>query len=559
MIWALRHSERTDLDDKELFIKHKKRFISTDPNLTPNGLKIASETGTFLLNQITSQYPDKKIQVVSSPYQRCIQTSIQIMKEFPKEKLYSNTLHLEDGFQELYCPMNAGLSEDTPEKQVYKQILKGNMDLKNEFFGDFDHAHNTLLDNTRTYPYLPKWGEKVLENVNRFTLRMEELAQLNSKPEFKDVIFVVICHGIQRKVAEEISSKSHAGGYCCIFNFNIEQKKDINNTEKPSFDWKLINGEQYAYDISHNKPLKFFYVRHSVRCDKNDKPNHKKHVERGLEHRDTPQTQFGKDIAKQTGQYLKEELLSGKFPGKKKFLVISSPYHRCLQTSKSIIDGFGRDLLHEDNLFVEETFEEYYSETAHVRKEVRWTRSFNRLEYDQDLKHELLEDISYTKNVLFNYALETGPIGVLKWPESYKYMVSRFNFRFQEMQRIMTKSAEYDDVMVIIVAHGCLRDMLEVFQKQKLETTKYCAVNLLRVQGHSIDLLSYNQTCYDESKIVEVDIDDALDDKPGAAKTNDQPKIEEMKKKSCPMHRMGTYLGLGLLASFVFYGFYKRN
>ena len=66
----------------------------------------------------------------------------------------------------------------------------------------------------------------------------------------------------------------------CILTLELKFWSSVNLT--------LINGEQYGYDRKPEKPLDFYYVRHSIRCDKNDRKMHKKHVERGLENKDTP-------------------------------------------------------------------------------------------------------------------------------------------------------------------------------------------------------------------------------------------------------------------------------
>jgi len=79
-----------------------------------------------------------------------------------------------------------------------------------------------------------------------------------------------------------------SGDYCSTYNFNIVENKCSEDPREDKYEWDLINGEQYGYDRKPVKPLDFFYVRHSIRCDKNDRKNHKKHVDRGLETKDTP-------------------------------------------------------------------------------------------------------------------------------------------------------------------------------------------------------------------------------------------------------------------------------
>ena len=544
MLYAVRHSERIDLESPELFVEHKKRFEAADTTLTPRGHVIASETGTLLKDQISSQYPDKKIIMISSPYIRCIQTAVKIMKEIPNEMLHSNTLQVEDGFQELYNSLTAGLAEDTPQKLVYKKILEGDTELKKEFLGEFGHENNTLLDYTLPHPYAPKWEERFQTAVLRFAQRLEELTGLYSKPEYQNVIFVVVCHGLLAPLAKSKTGEEMSGDYCSTYNFNIVKNKCSEDPREDKYEWDLINGEQYGYDRKPVKPLEFFYVRHSIRCDKNDRENHKKHVDRGLETKDTPQTEYGKEIAVETGKYLREEFLTGKFKGKKNIMVISSPYHRCIQTSTSLIEGFGKELLYNNNLYIEEGFEEFYSSIAHLVKRVRWTRSFNRFEYDEELKRELLGDLSYTKNALLNYEYENTPMNI-KWEESVKQMVARFFFRFQDLKRKVNRTPELEDLMIVVVAHGCIRDVGEFHLKKELEVTKYCAVNLMKLENHSLEMPIYNKTCYDESKIIEDDLDVAMPDSKPDQKAAES-KIEESNVKTIPLKRAKTQVQKGV-------------
>lgn len=571
MIFFVRHSERVDLESKILFKEHKKRFHSTDPCLTPRGTDIAYQTGISLNQQITGSHPGKKIVVISSPYYRCIQTSVQIMKAISDEHLHSNTLLIEDAFSEGYNAVFNCLCKETPEKQVYKQVVKGDIDLRNEIFGKFDHAHNTLLDYSQPTPYYPVWEESRGDVHKRQEQGLQELSDQYSKPEFKNTLFVVIGHGSIGSIAKIVGkTKDFIVDYCSFFNFNIEKKKitienseiskEKNSESRKDYDWTLINGEQYGYDHPLKTNFDFFYVRHSIRCDKNDRPSHIKHVQRGLAHRDTPQTEYGKEIAFDTGKYLKEELFSGKFPGKKNFVVISSPYHRCLQTSKSLIDGFGRDLLMENNIFVEEGFEEFYNVKAHTTKDIRWQRSFNRFDYDEELKYELIEDINYTKNALLNYEFEEGPMKV-KWMESVEYMISRFYYRFLDLDKMMKRNPQFKDSMVVVVGHGCIRDSMSYFKGKELDVTKYCAVNLLRINRDGTELLEYNKICYDHTKIVENDLLVALDEKEycRGSPESDNSKIVKPTKNKNSNCRMMKYAGLGLAASFILYNIYRRN
>lgn len=522
MIWLVRHSERTDLEDPQAFVQHKKRFLPSDPSITVRGFDWAYQTGIYLKKQITELHPNKKIVVVSSPYYRCIQTSVQIMKAISNEFLHSNTLLVEDAFQEIY--QEPYTTEDTPDNLVYRQILKGDVDLKNEIFGHFDHAHNILLE----YSNNLSWQEYSKRAQNRYYKRTQELVECYSRSEFQNTIFVVVGHGIMTGLACHYANKGFYGDYCVIFNFNLEKNNEIvedqkeKDTEivedqkekdneiveeqKEKYKWTLLNGEKYGYDRISQKDITLFYINHSPACDEYDITNQEKHIERGLNGMDSPLTAFGKEIAFKTGQELRQMLLSVNFTGKKKFIVISSPYLKCIQTSKSLIDGIGKDLLKHNHLYVEEGFEGRYSKEANKAESTRWQRTFNRFEYDQELKTEFMGDMTFSKNEQLNYEDKIHNINP-KWMEKANGVRSRTLKAIKNTQKRINKLPEFEDTMVIIVSHKYHKDIFENITKEKLDKVKSCSINLIKVSKKIIELLKYNEICYDDNKMKENQMD----------------------------------------------------
>ena len=125
--------------------------------------------------------------------------------------------------------------------------------------------------------------------------------------------------------------------YCSTNRVELElnpnSKEDITR-----YTTKLPLFNHYAYDLIWNYNP-FYIVRHSEREDKvDDKKNAEIHNKKFNVQQDTCLTEFGKNISYDTGLHLKESLKKN-YPNKKGFVVLCSPFYRCMETAKSIIDG----------------------------------------------------------------------------------------------------------------------------------------------------------------------------------------------------------------------------
>lgn len=74
MLFLIRHGERAD-KRPDLKIKYDLGF---DPPLTPDGHRMAFETGMYLANYLSGTKAN--IQIISSPFMRCMETSMGICK-----------------------------------------------------------------------------------------------------------------------------------------------------------------------------------------------------------------------------------------------------------------------------------------------------------------------------------------------------------------------------------------------------------------------------------------------------------------------------------------------
>ncbi|CAD8165305.1 unnamed protein product [Paramecium octaurelia] len=102
MIFFVRHGERADQTND---IEERKRMQkSYDPHLTNKGDKQARMTGAHI-NKVIQEYANQKqiqlkdiqINFMTSPFLRCIQTSINLMREIPN----NSKLYIQDEIGEL--------------------------------------------------------------------------------------------------------------------------------------------------------------------------------------------------------------------------------------------------------------------------------------------------------------------------------------------------------------------------------------------------------------------------------------------------------------------------
>jgi len=59
----------------------------------------------------------------------------------------------------------------------------------------------------------------------------------------------------------------------------------------------------------------------------------------------------------------------------------------------------------------------------------------------------------------------------------------------------------YENVMFVIVSHGCWKDCIQAFTRQKHDWMEYCGVSQIVCENGSLKCPVYNQMAYDKGKI----------------------------------------------------------
>jgi broad specificity phosphatase PhoE len=284
------------------------------------------------------------------------------------------------------------------------------------------------------------WEESQIDATTRYIFRWVEISKLQQSPEFKDLVIISVGHGIcttaQRYLAKDKSIT--AGDYCCIQNISITPNPETKNGgEEYNFEFPVVN--HYAYK-RNSTGGKIWFVRHSQHTDKNDRPLFEKHLQNGFSGTDSCLTPKGKEMSQQTGEYLKAH----KPPQIQKYLIITSPYYRCIETVVGITAGLGPDLLHTNSIYIEDAFEEWASPVAHIKKTTQTKRAYPpNILSDPTLKEQTIgPGLTHMHNTLLNYSMLVTPIRVT-FPQRYDHVQSRFQHSSLELIKIYAKG-EYN-------------------------------------------------------------------------------------------------------------------
>lgn len=216
----------------------------------------------------------------------------------------------------------------------------------------------------------------------------------------------------------------------------------------------------------------FFLVRHGERADNTKDSYNKVEIKKSD---DPPLTKKGHEMAFETGQWLREQLQilkqNKQCSENAKFVQISSPYYRCLQTSRMIREGLGLEFVKNQNLLVEDAIEEKYCDYIEISQDTRQTRFFSNLEKNQEIRKELFAELNPVSNSFFDY--EKNSELIPKWIENTESVKERFRIAYEY---VMGRNC-MDEVYVLVshgISFGALNDL--VYDKGKAE---YCAASLV--------------------------------------------------------------------------------
>ena len=168
-----------------------------------------------------------------------------------------------------------------------------------------------------------------------------------------------------------------------------------------------------------------YYVRHGERADIEDQELHKTHCEK-YPPTDPTLTKSGFEMATETGKYF-NSIQKKEFP-EKKYVILTSPYLRCLQTARNIAKELEPDSLLTNTIYVEQGLEEWYSSNASQVQSSRDDLIFHTLPNNPELSSEIFQSFPYKYNSLLTNNHTKSPL-FIQWEESLRDASSRCIFR----------------------------------------------------------------------------------------------------------------------------------
>lgn len=181
LLVVLRHGERMDLAGLVPL------FGSLDPELTPTGEQQAFDTGVLLskkFNELGYNHDSTKINVLSSPFLRTIQSSRELIKGINSTKLFSlpNQIGLDSRYCEVIYPMF--FSSNYPKDFLH--VIHPKPDFEKEV-KDFE------LKTVTSFDLLPIKDEKEEDHKKRIEAFIQETIKEVSASEYK--VTLLITHG----------------------------------------------------------------------------------------------------------------------------------------------------------------------------------------------------------------------------------------------------------------------------------------------------------------------------------------------------------------------------
>ncbi|KAI7876497.1 histidine phosphatase superfamily [Mucor mucedo] len=291
-VFIVRHGERLDHTDK-LWQPDPSLGI-WDPPITPKGFKQAEKTGSTILEMLRQQTIDIKnanIVIYSSPFQRCIDTSIGVVKGLRKSKNITKTptLRIDIGlgewmcerFFDSVCPAQYLMSRQQ-EKLARQQAFSYSMLAKKSFITPeeeegmlpaltIDYAYNNPNQSEFDYP------ERYTDMIHRFEDTrlncLESCLKLGNKKGQKDeqqptvVIFVThavgvnaLLDGFRNRVTIPLESN-----YCsisCVRHYNSTVIADSSDQSDEDCEY------MQDHDDGFNSPSKPTWLIDTVMYDR---------------------------------------------------------------------------------------------------------------------------------------------------------------------------------------------------------------------------------------------------------------------------------------------------
>lgn len=223
------------------------------------------------------------------------------------------------------------------------------------------------------------------------------------------------------------------------------------------------------------KLSKFLYiVRHSERTDK---------VECLIERAkitykyDPPITARGHKWAFKTGEFLLSQLEKLRSDGSRspdaKLVLISSPYYRCIQTTKMIAQAVGGNNFYKQTIFTENAIQEWWMGRM-APMDIQQKRLYANM--TEPLRKELFSQYANQHDTLFDY--EKNPVLIAEYDEGMRTeCMERFKAVYEDLTERAAKPENTDKVFVCI-SHGCSIESQQVLV-DRYKFPSFCGTYLL--------------------------------------------------------------------------------
>lgn len=179
MTYLIRHSERLDYYDENTW-KRSDRYKDNkkDPPITKRGVIIAKDATLKILNDMCVGKIHLYKYIYSSPFSRCIDTSIVIARSIEMKTKHKPLIRIEYSLRELYpIPLQSLMDEQMKADCLFIKYHE-HQDLFDKMyipFVDFDECHNTCLN-----------------PLNEFYLPFDTIEKINKK----DINSIICTHGL---------------------------------------------------------------------------------------------------------------------------------------------------------------------------------------------------------------------------------------------------------------------------------------------------------------------------------------------------------------------------
>ena len=223
MLFVVRHGERADYAGEE---EKQKIQIEFDPHLTDLGKVQARRAGDQLI-KLLDKYLEKsnkksdemKFLILSSPFQRCIQTAYHLSQALPKENIIGQKIYLNDFLAEHLDPLyyEKNILKDL-QSRIDASVIRKHVDY------DVQDGYPELGDyfSTPDFPEGNKIHKRVADGWDK--LQPLYLEEINKEG---NVVLILVTHGYVVECFLEMHKTfdySKGVDYTCLSQYEVGTK-----------------------------------------------------------------------------------------------------------------------------------------------------------------------------------------------------------------------------------------------------------------------------------------------------------------------------------------------